>query len=206
MASRLYPTPCEMNVSVVSSRPPRRQKTEEKLKNPQEPNTQAPESQEGLKLSTERGGGFVAGVDLACPPRQVLTLGRPAASRRACTCLKLSEASDGGGLRAWERPAYRRLFRQPSLSFGKGSAIFSPQRSRPLAPRRGPLTEKLTQTRRLLAVYTGASSPSLFSSLLSALWAVGHVQANADAASNIAASASQARIFHRGLSLQRLAT
>jgi hypothetical protein len=36
---------------VVSSRPPNLQKIEEKLKNPQEPNTQAPESQEGLKLS-----------------------------------------------------------------------------------------------------------------------------------------------------------
>ncbi len=59
-----------------------------------------------------------------------------------------------------------------------------------------------TATARL---YTGASSPSLFSSLLSALWAVGHVQASADAASSIIASASQVRIFHRGLSLQRLA-
>jgi hypothetical protein len=36
---------------VVSSRPPRRQKTKEKLKNPQELDTQALESQEGLKLS-----------------------------------------------------------------------------------------------------------------------------------------------------------
>jgi hypothetical protein len=34
---------------VVSSRPPNLQKTKEKLKNPQQPNTQAPESQEGLK-------------------------------------------------------------------------------------------------------------------------------------------------------------
>ena len=57
-----------------------------------------------------------------------------------------------------------------------------------------------------VGLYTGASSPSLFSSLLSALCAAGHVQANADAASNIAASASQTRIFHRGLSLHRLAT
>jgi hypothetical protein len=35
---------------VVSSRPPNLQKTKEKLKNPQQPNTQALESQEGLKL------------------------------------------------------------------------------------------------------------------------------------------------------------
>ncbi len=95
-------------------------------------------------------------------------------------------------------------------------AIFSPQRSQPPATRRGPLAEKLTQTRRpvskskppsrrLLAVYTGASSPSLFSSLLSALCAVGHVQASADAASSIAALASHVRIFHLGPSLQRLA-
>jgi hypothetical protein len=35
------------------SRPPRRQKTKEKLKNPQQPNTQALESQEGLKLWTK---------------------------------------------------------------------------------------------------------------------------------------------------------
>jgi len=41
-----------------------------------------------------------------------------------------------------------------------------------------------------VGLYTGASSPSLFSSLLSALCAAGHVQANADAASNIAASTS----------------
>jgi hypothetical protein len=34
---------------VVSSRPPNLQQTKEKLKNPQEPNTRAPESQEGLK-------------------------------------------------------------------------------------------------------------------------------------------------------------
>jgi len=54
-------------------------------------------SQEGLKLLTERGG-FVAGVDSACPPCEVLPLGRPAASRRACTCLKLSEAR-------WKGPA-----------------------------------------------------------------------------------------------------
>ena len=34
---------------MVSSRPPNLQKTKEKLKNPQEPRTQVPESQEGLK-------------------------------------------------------------------------------------------------------------------------------------------------------------
>ena len=34
---------------MVSSRPPNLQKTKEKLKNPQQPNTQALESQEGLK-------------------------------------------------------------------------------------------------------------------------------------------------------------
>jgi hypothetical protein len=34
---------------VVSSRPPSPQKTKEKLKNPQQPNTLAVESQEGLK-------------------------------------------------------------------------------------------------------------------------------------------------------------
>jgi len=53
-----------------------------------------------LKLSTERGGGFVAGVDSACPSREVLPLGRPAASMRACTCFKLSET-----LLQWKRPA-----------------------------------------------------------------------------------------------------
>ena len=56
------------------------------------------------------------------------------------------------------------------------------------------------ELRRLLAVYTGASSPSFLSSFLSALCAVGHVQASADAASSIAASVSQVRIFHLGLS------
>jgi len=101
-----------------------------------------------LKLSIERGGGFVAGVDWACPLREVLPLGKPAASSRACTCLKLSVYSNGRGLRAWRRPAHRRLFRQLSLSFGKGFAIFSPQRSQPPAPRRGPLAKRLTQTRR----------------------------------------------------------
>ena len=56
------------------------------------------------------------------------------------------------------------------------------------------------------SVYTGVSSPSLFSSLLSALCAAGHVQASAEAASSIIISASHVRIFQRGLSLQRLAT
>jgi hypothetical protein len=55
------------------------------------------------------------------------------------------------------------------------------------------------------SVYTDASSPSLLSSLLSALWAVGHVQASVEAASSIIISASHVRTFHRGLSLQRLA-
>jgi hypothetical protein len=55
------------------------------------------------------------------------------------------------------------------------------------------------------SVYTSASSPSLFSSLLSALCAAGHIHASADAASSIIASASHVRIFQRGLSLQRLA-
>ncbi len=35
--------------SKASNRPPRRQKTKEKLKNPQQPNTRALECQEGLK-------------------------------------------------------------------------------------------------------------------------------------------------------------
>jgi hypothetical protein len=129
-----------------------------------------------LKLSIERGGGFVAGVESACLSREVLPLGRPAASRRACTCLKLSVYSNGRDLRTWRRLAHRRLLRQPSLSFGKGSASFSPQRSQPPAPRRGPLTERLTQTRRpaskpkppprrLLAV-VGALHRRLFSQLL----------------------------------------
>jgi hypothetical protein len=55
------------------------------------------------------------------------------------------------------------------------------------------------------SVYTGASSPSLFSSLLNALWAAGHIHASVEAASSIIASASHTRIFHLGLSLQRLA-
>ncbi len=37
---------------MVPNRPPNLQKTEEKLKNPQEPNTRVVESQEGLKHST----------------------------------------------------------------------------------------------------------------------------------------------------------
>jgi len=51
--------------------------------------------------------------------------------------------------------------------------------------------------------YTGVSSPSFLSSFLSALCAVDHIHAGAVAASNTAASA--VRIFHLGLSLQRLA-
>jgi len=50
MAHRFHPTPNEMNVkrgSKPTAEPTK--KTKEKLKNPQEPNTQAPESQEGLK-------------------------------------------------------------------------------------------------------------------------------------------------------------
>jgi hypothetical protein len=87
--------------------------------------TQSPESQEELKLSTERGGvkysplslgGLVAGAD----------------SARAL----LRKASRRRGLRAWGRPAHRLFFRQPSLSFGvfhdvENPAIFSPQRSQP---------------------------------------------------------------------------
>jgi len=42
---------------VVSSRPPNLQKTKEKLKNPQQPNTQAPESQEGLKRHVDAADG-----------------------------------------------------------------------------------------------------------------------------------------------------
>ena len=41
---------------MVSNRPPNLQETEEKLKNPQEPRTQAPESQEGLKQFNDAGG------------------------------------------------------------------------------------------------------------------------------------------------------
>jgi hypothetical protein len=64
------------------------------------------------------------------------------------------------------------------------------------------------QQRRLLAVAdrwgsTPAPPSSFLSSFLSALCAVGHVHANADAASRTAASA--VRIFHLGPSLQRLA-
>ena len=92
----------------------------------------------------------------------------------------------------------------PLLSFGEGFAIFSPQRSQP-PPVHG---SAMTSSRDLTpsSVYTGVSSPSFFSSLLSALCAVGHVQASVEAASCIIISASQVRIFQRGLSLQRLAT
>jgi hypothetical protein len=45
---------------VVPSRPPRRQKTKEKLKNPQELDTQALESQEGLKWLWGRGSRLAA--------------------------------------------------------------------------------------------------------------------------------------------------
>ena len=79
------------------------------------------------------------------------------------------------------------------------------RRSRPPRTREDILSE-LDGNAVELRRYTGASSPSLLSSLLSALWAVGHTQASADAASSIIASASQARIFHLGPSLQRLAT
>jgi hypothetical protein len=71
MARRFHPTPNEMNVKRGSKPTAESTKTKEKLKNPQEPKTQAPESQEGLELSTERGGGFVAGVDSACLSREV---------------------------------------------------------------------------------------------------------------------------------------
>jgi hypothetical protein len=95
-------------------------------------------------------------------------------------------------------------FRLPLLSFGEGFAIFSPQRSQPPHVHGSAMTSSrdLTQS----SVYTGASSPSLLSSLLSALCAVGHVHASVDAASSIIISASHVRIFQRGLSLQRLAT
>ena len=49
MASRLYPTPCEMNVKRGFKPTAEPTKTKEKLKNPQELDTQALESQEGLK-------------------------------------------------------------------------------------------------------------------------------------------------------------
>jgi hypothetical protein len=44
MAHRLHPTPNEMNVKRVSSRPPNLQKTKEKLKNPQQAKTRAVKS------------------------------------------------------------------------------------------------------------------------------------------------------------------
>ncbi len=126
-----------------------------------------------------------------------------------CACLKLSEAR-------WRGPA------RPGLSPAFPPAVVELRRglchllSTEISTAAGPLAERLTQTRRpvskskpsprrLFAVYTGASSPSFLSSLLSALCAAGHVQTNADAASSIAASASHVRIFQRGLSLQRLA-
>ena len=92
----------------------------------------------------------------------------------------------------------------PLLSFSDGFAILFPQRSR-LPPVHGSArtsSRDLTQS----SVYTGASSPSLLSSFLNALCAAGHIQASAEAASSIIASASHVRIFQRGLSLQRLAT
>jgi hypothetical protein len=75
-----------------------------------------------------------------------------------------------------------------------------------LKPRQLLSTEISTAGAVELRRYTGASSPSLLSSFLSALCAVGHVQASAEAASSIIISASQVRIFQRGLSLQRLTT
>ncbi len=50
MASRFHPTPNEMNVKRSLKPTAEKTKTKEKLKNPQQPTTQAPESQEGLKL------------------------------------------------------------------------------------------------------------------------------------------------------------
>jgi hypothetical protein len=49
MTSRLYPTPCEMNVKRSFKPTAEETKNEEKLKNPQESDTRAPESQGGLK-------------------------------------------------------------------------------------------------------------------------------------------------------------
>ncbi len=49
MTSRFHPTPCEMNVKRSLKPTAEPTKTKEKLKNPQEPNTRAVESQEGLK-------------------------------------------------------------------------------------------------------------------------------------------------------------
>jgi hypothetical protein len=77
------------------------------------------------------------------------------------------------------------------------AAVLKPRGGRPLAPAKSSTTA---------SVYTGASSPSFLSSFLSALCAAGHTQASVEAASSIIASASQVRIFQRGLSLQRLAT
>ena len=49
MARRFYPTPNEMNVKRYLKPTAETTKTKEKLKNPQQPRAQAPESQEGLK-------------------------------------------------------------------------------------------------------------------------------------------------------------
>ena len=49
MARRFYPTPCEMDVKRGFKPTAEPAKTEEKLKNPQQPTTRAVESQEGLK-------------------------------------------------------------------------------------------------------------------------------------------------------------
>jgi hypothetical protein len=172
MASCFHPTPCEMNVKRWSKPTAEKTKTKEKLKNPQQPNTRAPESQEGLKPLTEwdnvntalclaAGGGL--GVR---PPRRLWWLAGDShlGSALLSRCLKAARRQTAGA----------------AVSV-----------SRDLAPS---------------SIYTGASSPSLFSSLLSALWAVGHTQASAEVASSIAASASHVRIFQWGLSLQRLAT
>jgi hypothetical protein len=64
MARRFYPTPCEMNVKRGSNRPSSLQKTKEKLKNPQQPNTQAPESQEGLKPKSSIIMAHISGQNL----------------------------------------------------------------------------------------------------------------------------------------------
>jgi len=172
-----------------------------------------------LKLSIERGGGFVAGVESACLSREVLPLGKPAASKRACTCLKLSET-----LLQWKRPA---RLEAPGPSPAFSPAVNEPRQglrhllSTEISTAAGGLWRRdsrrraglpLSQSRlhvgfsQSSGLYTGASSPSFLSSFLSALCVVGHVQASVDTASSIIASASHVRIFHLGLSLQRLAT
>ena len=55
MASRFHLMPNEMNVKRSFKPTAEKTKTEEKLKNPQEPNTQALESQEGLKQAAGSG-------------------------------------------------------------------------------------------------------------------------------------------------------